>query len=120
MAIVKQTNKKTGVTYVYESHSYRDKETKQPRAKRKLIGRLDKETGQVVPTRKRKECITTSTVDSVGTNRPDDSNSYTALLDSIRERDETIKALRAEITSLQRERAKVSKELMELGIRLQK
>lgn len=32
------------MTYVYESQSYRDKETKQPRSKRKLIGRLDDET----------------------------------------------------------------------------
>lgn len=119
MAIVKQKNPKTGVTYVYESHSYRDKETKQPRAKRKLIGRLDEETGEVVPTRKRRKNVTTELADSVGTNKSGNSKSYTALLDSVREKDETIKALRAEIASLQRERAKVSKELMEMGIRLQ-
>lgn len=29
MSIVKQTNKKTGITYVYESHSYWDPEKKQ-------------------------------------------------------------------------------------------
>ena len=37
MAIIKQLNKKTGITYVYESRSYRDKETKQPRSERRLI-----------------------------------------------------------------------------------
>ncbi|MCP3887822.1 MAG: IS1634 family transposase [Desulfobulbaceae bacterium] len=54
-AIVYQTNKKTGVTYVYESTSYWDKEKKQSRAKRKCIGRLDPETKKIVPTRKKKQ-----------------------------------------------------------------
>ena len=37
MSQVKVTNKKSGITYVYESESYWDKEKKQPRNKRKLI-----------------------------------------------------------------------------------
>lgn len=61
MAIVNQLDKRSGITYVYESVSYWDKEKKQPRSKRTLIGRLDPETGNIVPTdgrgkrRKRKE-----------------------------------------------------------------
>ena len=47
MAIVKIYNKARGVTYVYESHSYWDKELKQPRSNRKLIGKVDPETGEV-------------------------------------------------------------------------
>ena len=54
-AIVYQTNKKTGVTYAYESVSYWDKEKQQSRAKRKCIGRVDPETQKIIPTRKRKE-----------------------------------------------------------------
>ena len=53
MAIVKIYNKARGVTYVYESHSYWDKELKQPRSNRKLIGKVDPETGETVPTGKR-------------------------------------------------------------------
>ena len=53
-AIVYQTNKKTGVTYAYESISYWDKDKQQSRAKRKCIGRVDPETKKIVPTRKRK------------------------------------------------------------------
>ncbi len=49
-SIIKTLNKKTGVTYVYESESYWDKEKKQPRSKRKLIGKIDGETGEIVPT----------------------------------------------------------------------
>lgn len=51
MGIVFQKNKKTGITYAYENTSYWDKEKKQSRAKRKLIGKLDPETGQIIPTR---------------------------------------------------------------------
>lgn len=52
MSIVKMHNKKAGVTYVYESTSYWDKEKQQPRNKRKLIGKIDPETGEIVPTGK--------------------------------------------------------------------
>ena len=52
-AIVYQKNKKTGVTYVYESISYWDKEKQQSRARRRCIGKLDPKTKEIVPTRKR-------------------------------------------------------------------
>lgn len=50
MAIIKQHDKRSGITYAYESHSYWDPEKKMTRAKRKLIGRVDPETGEIVPT----------------------------------------------------------------------
>jgi hypothetical protein len=53
-AIIHQTDKRTGITYAYESVSYWDKEKKQSRAKRKLIGRVDPVTGDITPTRKKK------------------------------------------------------------------
>jgi hypothetical protein len=53
MAIVFQKNKKSGVTYVYKSIAFWDKEKKQSRATRKCIGKLDPETGEVIPNRKK-------------------------------------------------------------------
>ena len=50
MAIVKQLDKRSGITYVYESVSYWDRKKKQPRSKRTLIGRLNVATGEIVPT----------------------------------------------------------------------
>ena len=50
MSIVYQTDKRSGITYAYESKSYWDKETKMPRCKRALIGRVDPETGEIKPT----------------------------------------------------------------------
>jgi transposase len=48
--IVYQTDKRSGITYAYQSISHWDKEKKQSRAKRTLIGRVDRETGEIVPT----------------------------------------------------------------------
>lgn len=50
MAIIHQFDKRSGITYAYESFSYWDKEKKMTRAKRKLIGRVNPETGEIVPT----------------------------------------------------------------------
>jgi hypothetical protein len=50
MAIIYQHDKRSNITYAYESQSYWDKEKKMTRAKRTLVGRVDKETGEIVPT----------------------------------------------------------------------
>ena len=50
MGIIHQKDKRSGITYAYESTSYWDKEKKQSRANRKLIGRVDTETGNIIPT----------------------------------------------------------------------
>jgi transposase len=55
VGIVYQKNKKTGITYVYQNEPYWDKEKQQSRAKRTLIGKLDPDTGEVVPTRSYKK-----------------------------------------------------------------
>ena len=50
MAIIKQFDKRSGITYVYDSKSFYDKEKKCSRAKRTLIGKLDPDTGEIIPT----------------------------------------------------------------------
>lgn len=59
-SIIKSLDKRSGITYVYESTSYWDKQKKAPRSRRVLIGKVDPATGAVVPTdgrgkRRRKE-----------------------------------------------------------------
>lgn len=51
MAVVHQKDKRSGITYAYESISFWDKEKQQSRSKRRLIGRVDERTGEIVPTR---------------------------------------------------------------------
>ena len=50
MGIVYQTDKRSGITYAYENQSFWDPELKRSRSKRKLIGRVDPETKEIVPT----------------------------------------------------------------------
>jgi hypothetical protein len=50
MAIIKQFDKRSGITYVYDSKSYYDKAKKCSRAKRTLIGKIDPDTGEMIPT----------------------------------------------------------------------
>ena len=49
---VSHVNKKTGVTYVYESVSHWDKEKQQPRSKQVCIGKIDPITGELIPSRR--------------------------------------------------------------------
>ena len=50
MGIIYQHDNRSGITYAYESKAHWDKEKKQSRAKRTLIGRVDDATGEIVPT----------------------------------------------------------------------
>ena len=53
MAIITQTDKRSGITYAYETTYYWDKEKQQSRSKRICIGKVDPVSGEIVPTRGR-------------------------------------------------------------------
>ena len=56
MGIIYHTDKRVGIiTYAYENESYWDKDKKQPRSRRRLIGRVDEATGGIVPTSDRRQ-----------------------------------------------------------------
>lgn len=56
MSISKSYNKQTGVTYVYEVYeNHWNKEKKRPESRRRLIGKIDPETGEIVPTSRTKK-----------------------------------------------------------------
>jgi len=56
-SITHHRNKKTGAVYVYSVESYWDKEKKAPRNRQVCLGRLDPETGEVVPSKRRRNNI---------------------------------------------------------------
>lgn len=108
MSIVKHKDKRSGVTYVYESESYWDKEKKQPRSKRTLIGKIDEETGGIIPTGKsgRKKA-------DAETPAPDKDPGF-PITDQVRllsEKDKEIQILKAENKALFREKQEISKAL---------
>lgn len=98
MAIIHQYDKRSGLTYAYESHSYWDKEKRMTRAKRKLIGRVDPVTGEIVPTdgrhRKTKEKKEAEKV-------VDYEALYTRAQKQIESQDVLIKSLRDKIAKLE-------------------
>ena len=106
MAIVKSTNKKTGITYVYESESYWDPEKKQPRNHRKLVGKLD-ENGNIIPTgsrgRKRKEENGPDIREQKLTDELESSLSY--YQDKSRELETKNALLQAQVKKLEKEKA---------------
>lgn len=108
MSIVKHTDKRSGVVYVYSSESYWDKEKKQPRSKRTLIGKIDEETGEMVPTgksgRKKADAKTPAS----------DKEPGSPITDQVRllsEKDKEIQILKAENRTLLREKQEILKAL---------
>ena len=53
MVIITQTDKRTDITYAYETQYHWDKEKKQSRAKRVCIGKVDPVASDIIPTRGR-------------------------------------------------------------------
>ena len=105
MAIIKQTNKKTGITYVIDSESYWDKEKQQPRSRRKIIGKIDPVTGEVVPTNRHQKRKATAVVQpsvSAETGSPDDE----IIVDRTR-----ILELEKQVAKLQKQKESLLKEL---------
>lgn len=98
MAIIHQKDKRSGITYVYESKSVWDKEKKQSRSKRTLIGRLDEETGEVIPTDGRCKKLSPGYVPAEG--------EYVM--------PSTIKELRNEVRRLLEENSMLKEEIREL------
>lgn len=54
MAIIRQHHKDTDTTYILTSESYWDPVKKQSKSRRKIIGKLDPETGEIIPTGSKK------------------------------------------------------------------
>ena len=103
MAIINLYNKKLNVTYVYDSVSYWDKDLKQPRSKRKLIGKRDPVTNEIIPTSGRGRRQNT---DASAEKKPVQSDSsadlkYEKCLEAIREKDATIQEQKKQIGDLQ-------------------
>ncbi len=97
MAIIKQYDRRSGITYAYESRSYWDPEKKMTRAKRKLIGRIDPETGGIVPTdgrnRKAKKTVKDGT---------DYKKMYEKLLKKCEAQETLIESLKKQMEELKR------------------
>jgi uncharacterized protein YceH (UPF0502 family) len=94
MSIVYQHDKRSGITYAYESKSYWDKEKRQSRAKRTLIGRVDNATGKIVPTDGRVKNAKSKA------NKPDYKELYEQLSARFNAQEKEVEALREQLAKL--------------------
>ena len=102
--IVYQTNKKTGINYAYPSESYWDKEKQQPRSRRKYLGRVDPETGEIITGRTAKTAVSSG------------STEIKELEDIIRQQKDTISSLQDHISVLQKKYRKAIETLRKIHV----
>ncbi len=107
-SIIYQVDKKTGAKYAFESISYWDKDKKQPRSKRKYLGKVNPETGEIIPSRGR-------TSHSEEKYLPD-KEELQNLHNEIRERDKTIEKLRKKLDGLTEQNEKLLTTLQQIRI----
>ena len=108
--IVYQVDKKTGVKYAYESISYWDKEKKQPRSKRKYLGRVDPETGEIISSRRQKNHTADSTQDQAAVYEP----ALAQLRKELSEKESQIELLQKELDLLTSKYKSVEKLLIKI------
>lgn len=108
MGIIKTYQRKTDTTYVYTNEAYWDPEKKQSRSSRKLIGKIDKETGEIVPTGKRgrKKTGPADADSGKGAGKGDDER-ISALEGKVIEQKSEIIELRSQLESLRKENIKL-------------
>lgn len=97
--IVQHYDKKTGKTCVYESTPHYDPVTKQSRPKRKYLGTLDSETGELIPSSGRKG-RTASSKNVTTTEKGTSPAQIAELQKSIAAKEETILSLKSEVKAL--------------------
>lgn len=83
---VNYENKNTGVTYVYESVSFWDKEKKQSRNKRVCVGKLDPVSGEFIPSKRLKPIPEQSAPQAPATTATAEIVGVSIVLDAITER----------------------------------
>lgn len=104
MAIIKQYHKDTNTTYVYESESYWDPELKQSRSRRTCIGKIDPETGEMIPTGRRGRKKTKNEASS-------DDSELQKVLSQLEEVKKDNVSLNGRIAALEKELEETSREL---------
>ena len=103
MAIIYQHDKRSGVTYAYDSKSYYDKEKKCSRAQRTLIGRVDPETGEIVPTDGRNKGAKSKPTEPAFTDINKDKR--------IQELENENRQLKLQISALKKELERINKQI---------
>lgn len=114
MAIIKQYHKDTDTTYIFESKSYWIPELKQSRSKRKLLGKLDPVTGDIVPCGKRGPKKKSENNNQV------DAEKYTKLLEQYEKAQGETAQLRLDMTEMEKRISDLRKQNQRMSSTIQK
>lgn len=112
MSCIVYLTDRNGNKYAYESISYWDKEKGQPRSKRKYIGKVDPETGEIIP--KKARAAAKESKQEVQLTE-DTGQAVQTLYKEIRSRDEQISLLRNENRQLEERCHKLEELLRQIG-----
>ena len=122
MAILHQYNKKNGVTYVFEAESYYVPSLHQSRKKKRLIGKLDPVSGEVIPTgprgRPRKNPIEPG--EAMESNGKPDISALESAKKRLAECAQTIDQLNKTISDLKAENAEHRKTISDLTSKIER
>ncbi|MBR2255779.1 MAG: hypothetical protein IKF59_06095 [Lachnospiraceae bacterium] len=118
MSRVYQYDNRVDVTYVYDVEEIFDEKTGKTRSKRKLIGKLNPETKQLVPTGKRGRPAKTDSP-SADTKKEETRNkeelAKARFLETLQKKDEAIAALKSENRQLKAVINKLEKTLLSIS-----
>lgn len=116
MAIIQQYHKDTDTTYVYESESYWVPELGQSRSRRKLLGKLDPVTGEIVPCGKRgpKKKSPETSEEQVS------ASEYTKLRGKYEQSQTEATKLRLSLTEMEKELSDLKKQNQRMASTIQK
>ncbi|MCD8295775.1 MAG: hypothetical protein LUE27_11140 [Clostridia bacterium] len=113
MAQIKYYDKRVGVTYVYDSKSYYDEASGKYKAKRTLIGKLDPDTGALIPTGRRgRPSCDKQAGDAEGT---DYKALYEKTMKELEQKNEWAKLLEGELASAKKELKEAKRALKEIS-----
>ena len=118
IATVHLYDRRVGVTYVYDSKGYYDRQAHKTKYKRTLIGKLDPETGAVVPTGKRGRPKKPHVSENSETPDRDYQTLYESYVKDNRIKEERIQKLQEEVEQEKKARKEceaVLKRIMTIG-----
>ena len=104
--IVYQRDKRSGSTYAYQDRRHFDPETGRLQTRREYLGRVDPETGEIVPKFRGRRQLEPS---------PGDGASSIELAEALRDRDEELGVLRRQVVSLMRRNAELEDAFAQLS-----
>ena len=107
MTLLKVLNKKRNITYVYESQSKWDSEKKQSKSTRKLIGKIDPKTGEIIQTgprgrkKSQKSCRKKNGEAATPEKKPNYKSLYLKSQEEIKEQNDMIIELKIRVADLE-------------------